>query len=203
VIIDLKGRKAIVTGATAAIGRVDCGGLIRTGASVVINGRGEERISAGLRDMREHFPAAHISGFAADLATEEGARSFTAQATDADILVNNLGTAKPKPFLELTDGDWRDLFEINVMRGVRMTRHYLPAMTKRGGVAPPRFGRAHSRKTRQEIGRTANASCSRIIAGRHRNSRADLEEGPGRREAIEQVRRARLVSERSNPPAAR
>ena len=57
---------------------------------------------------------------------------FTAQAADADILVNNMGTAKPKPFLELTDGDWRDLFEINVMSGVRMTRHYLPAMTKRG-----------------------------------------------------------------------
>ena len=43
-----------------------------------------------------------------------------------------MGTAKPKPFLELTDGDWRDLFEINVMSGVRMTRHYLPAMVKRG-----------------------------------------------------------------------
>jgi NAD(P)-dependent dehydrogenase (short-subunit alcohol dehydrogenase family) len=43
-----------------------------------------------------------------------------------------MGTAKPKPFLELSDGDWRDLFEINVISGVRMTRHYLPAMLKRG-----------------------------------------------------------------------
>jgi NAD(P)-dependent dehydrogenase (short-subunit alcohol dehydrogenase family) len=82
--------------------------------------------------MRVVFPAADIKGFAADLATEEGAAAFTGYAADADILVNNLGTAKPKPFLELTDGDWRDLFEINVMSGVRMTRHYLPAMVKRG-----------------------------------------------------------------------
>ena len=78
------------------------------------------------------LPAADIKGFPADLATEAGAAAFTGQAADADILVNNMGTAKPKPFLELTDGDWRDLFELNVMSGVRMTRHYLPAMIKRG-----------------------------------------------------------------------
>jgi NAD(P)-dependent dehydrogenase (short-subunit alcohol dehydrogenase family) len=131
-IIDLTGRKAIVTGSTAGIGRAIAEGLARAGASVVINGRGEERVAAGLREMRELFPGADIKGFAADLATKAGAAAFTGQAVDADILVNNMGTAKPKPFLELSDGDWRDLFEINVMSGVRMTRHYLPAMLKRG-----------------------------------------------------------------------
>ena len=131
-IIDLTGRKAIVTGSTAGIGRAIAEGFARAGASVVINGRGEERVAAGLREMRELFPGADIKGFAADLATEEGAAAFTGQAVDADILVNNMGTAKPKPFLELSDGDWRDLFEINVISGVRMTRHYLPAMLKRG-----------------------------------------------------------------------
>src|SRR5580693_2911528 len=132
VIIDLTGRKAVVTGSTAGIGRAIAEGLARAGAAVVINGRGEERVAAALREMRGLFPAADIKGFAADLATEEGAAAFTAQPGDADILVNNMGTAKPKPFLELTDGDWLDLFEINVMSGVRMTRHYLPAMVKRG-----------------------------------------------------------------------
>jgi NAD(P)-dependent dehydrogenase (short-subunit alcohol dehydrogenase family) len=131
-IIDLTGRKAIVTGSTAGIGRAIAEGLARAGASVVINGRGEERVAAALREMRTLFPAADIKGFAADLATEEGAAAFTGQAVDADILINNMGTAKPKPFLELTDGVWRDLFEINVMSGVRMIRHYLPAMVKRG-----------------------------------------------------------------------
>jgi NAD(P)-dependent dehydrogenase (short-subunit alcohol dehydrogenase family) len=121
-----------VTGSTAGIGRAIAEGLVRAGASVVVNGRGEERVAAALREMRALFPAADIKGFAADLATEKGAGVFTSQAGNADILVNNMGMAKPKPFLELTDGDWRDLFEINVMSGVRMTRHYLPAMTKRG-----------------------------------------------------------------------
>jgi NAD(P)-dependent dehydrogenase (short-subunit alcohol dehydrogenase family) len=130
--IDLKGKKAVVTGSTAGIGRAIAEGLARAGAAVVINGRGEERVAVALREMRELFTAADITGFSADLATEEGANAFTAGAVDADILINNVGTAKPKPFLELTDRDWRDLFELNVMSGVRMTRHFLPAMTRRG-----------------------------------------------------------------------
>jgi len=131
-IIDLKGRKAVVTGSTAGIGRAIAEGLAHAGAAVVINGRGEERVATALREMRGLFPTADITGFAADLGSEDGAAAFTKQAEDTDILVNNLGTAKPKPFLELTDGDWREIFEINVMSGIRMTRHYLPAMTKRG-----------------------------------------------------------------------
>jgi NAD(P)-dependent dehydrogenase (short-subunit alcohol dehydrogenase family) len=131
-IIDLKGRKAVVTGSTAGIGRAIAEGLARAGAAVVINSRGKPRVEAALADMRERLPEADISGFAADLATAEGADAFTARAADADILINNVGTAHPKPFLELVDGDWLDLFQLNVMSGVRMTRHYLPAMTKRG-----------------------------------------------------------------------
>jgi NAD(P)-dependent dehydrogenase (short-subunit alcohol dehydrogenase family) len=130
--IDLKGRKAVVTGSTAGIGRAIAEGLARAGATVVINGRGEDRVAAALREIRKLFPDADLTGFPADLATEAGADAFIAQAKDADILINNVGTAHPKPFLKLTDGDWRDLFELNVMSGVRMTRHYLPTMVSRG-----------------------------------------------------------------------
>jgi len=131
-IIDLKGRKAVVTGSTAGIGRAIAEGLARAGAAVVINGRSEERVAVALADLRALIPAADITGFAADLATAEGADDFASRAGDVDILINNVGTAKPKPFLALLDSDWRDLFELNVMSGVRMTRHQLPAMTKRG-----------------------------------------------------------------------
>jgi len=131
-IIDLKGRRAVVTGSTAGIGRAIAEGLARAGAAVVINGRGEARVSTAVKEMRSLFPTTDVTGFAADLTTREGASAFTAHAADADILVNNLGTARPKPFLELTDSDWLDMFEINVMSGIRMTRHYLPGMIKRG-----------------------------------------------------------------------
>jgi NAD(P)-dependent dehydrogenase (short-subunit alcohol dehydrogenase family) len=132
VIIDLRDRKAVVTGSTAGIGRAIAEGLARAGASVVINGRGEERVATALREIREMLPEADITGVAADLATPEGAAVLAAQAPDADILVNNVGTAKPKSFFELSDSDWLDLFQLNVMSAVRATRHYAPEMTRRG-----------------------------------------------------------------------
>jgi NAD(P)-dependent dehydrogenase (short-subunit alcohol dehydrogenase family) len=131
-IIDLQGRTAIVTGSTAGIGRATAEGLLAAGASVVINGRGEERVTKALHELREQFPDASVSGVAADLASQSGAATLFAQVPDADILVNNVGTAWPKPFVELSDDDWLKIFQLNVMSGVRMTRRYLPGMVARG-----------------------------------------------------------------------
>jgi NAD(P)-dependent dehydrogenase (short-subunit alcohol dehydrogenase family) len=131
-IISLAGRKAIVSGSTGGIGRAIAEGLAKAGASVVVNGRGEDRVATALREMRAAIPDAKIDGIAADLATADGVAAFVAKAVDADILVNNLGTAVPRAFQDLKDEDWLGLFQTNVMSGVRMTRHYLPAMVKRG-----------------------------------------------------------------------
>ena len=130
--IDLSGRKAVVTGSTAGIGRAIAEGLARAGAAVVINGRGQERVAAALRELRELFPKGEFTGVSADLATPEGAAELFARAPDADILVNNVGTGRPKPFYDIADSEWIDLFELNVMSGIRASRHYVPNMTKRG-----------------------------------------------------------------------
>ena len=131
-IIDLTGRTAVVSGSTGGIGRAIAEGLARAGAAVVINGRGAERVAAALGEMRAAMPGANLTGIAADLGTAQGVGAFVGQAADADILVNNLGIAVPQAFEALKDEDWLNLFEVNVMSGVRMTRHYLPAMVKRG-----------------------------------------------------------------------
>jgi NAD(P)-dependent dehydrogenase (short-subunit alcohol dehydrogenase family) len=131
-IIDLTGRKAVVSGSTGGIGRAIAEGLAKAGATVTINGRGQERVGAALSEMRAAIPNAKIDGIAADLATSDGVAAFVGEASDADILVNNLGTAIPRAFADLKDEDWFNLFETNVMSGVRLTRHYLPAMVKRG-----------------------------------------------------------------------
>lgn len=67
--IELKGRKAIVTGSTAAIGRAIAEGPARAGASVVIIGRKEGRVADALRELRALLPDADIAGVAADLST--------------------------------------------------------------------------------------------------------------------------------------
>jgi NAD(P)-dependent dehydrogenase (short-subunit alcohol dehydrogenase family) len=130
--IELNGRKAIVTGSTAGIGRAIAEGLARAGAAVVINGRGEQRVTAALQELLALLPDAEFTGVAADLSTAEGSAALVAHAPDADILVNNLGTAHPNGFFDQADSEWIDLFQLNVMSGVRAARHYVPAMVKRG-----------------------------------------------------------------------
>jgi NAD(P)-dependent dehydrogenase (short-subunit alcohol dehydrogenase family) len=130
--IKLTGRTAVVTGSTAGIGRAIAEGLAGAGAAVVINGRGQQRVDAALRELRELFPKGEFTGVSADLATPEGAAELFARAPDADILVNNVGTGRPKSFFEIGDSEWIDLFELNVMSGIRASRHYVPNMTKRG-----------------------------------------------------------------------
>jgi NAD(P)-dependent dehydrogenase (short-subunit alcohol dehydrogenase family) len=136
--IELKGCKAIITGSTAGIGRATAEGLARAGASVVISGRGKVRVDEAVQQMRQALPGSDIVGVAADLATVEGVEALIAQVPDADILVNNVGTAYIRDYngiediAKIPDEDWLGLFQLNVMSGVRMTRHYLPRMVRKG-----------------------------------------------------------------------
>ena len=136
--IDLTGRKAIVTGSTAGIGRATAEGLARAGAAVVVNGRGAARVDEAVRQIRRTVPEADVSGAVADMATAEGVAALIAQAPDADILVNNVGTAHIRDYAvvediaAIPDEDWLGLFQLNVMSGVRASRHYLPRMVNQG-----------------------------------------------------------------------
>ena len=130
--IELNGRRALVTGSTAGIGRAIAEGLARAGASVVVNGRTRERVDVAVKELRALLPDADFIGAVADVSTAEGSASLAAQVKDVDILVNNAGTAHPKGFFEQNDAEWLDLYQLNVMSGVRASRDYMPGMIKRG-----------------------------------------------------------------------
>jgi NAD(P)-dependent dehydrogenase (short-subunit alcohol dehydrogenase family) len=130
--IDLTSKQAVVSGSTAGIGLGIARGLAAAGAHVVINGRTKERVERAIANIHNAVLNASLSGVVSDVATAAGVASLVARVKDADILVNNVGTAAPKPFAELTDEDWAWLFNLNVMSGVRLTRHYLPGMVERG-----------------------------------------------------------------------
>ena len=131
--LDLTGKTALVTGSTAGIGFAIAQGLAAAGAAIWVNGRTQARVDAALAQIRSAIPDAAVNGIAADLATAEGAKSVTTALPAVDILVNNLGGIGTafKPFEELADADWHSIFELNVVSGVRVTRHYLPAMRAR------------------------------------------------------------------------
>ena len=126
--MDLTGKSALVTGSTRGIGLATAIGLARMGATVMINGRTQDAVDQAIEQVRKHVPDAKLSGAAADLGTAQGCASVIEQCPKVDILVNNMGIYEPKPFFEIEDADWTRMFDVNVMSGVRLTRHYLKLM---------------------------------------------------------------------------
>jgi NAD(P)-dependent dehydrogenase (short-subunit alcohol dehydrogenase family) len=131
--LQLIGKRALVTGSTAGIGLATAAGLHREGASVIVNGRNPQRVEAAVGWIKS-LPTVgtpDVTGIAADLGTAEGVAELVRQLPEVDILVNNVGIFEPKPFEEIPDDDWLRFFQVNVMSGVRLTRHYLPGMKTR------------------------------------------------------------------------
>src|SRR4051812_7289662 len=116
--LQFRGKRALVTGSTAGIGFAAAAGLHREGASVVVNGRTRKRVEGAVGQIRGTGGDGQVSGIAADLSTSEGVDRLTRDLPEVDILVNNLGIFEPRPFDEITDGDWLRFFETNVMSGV-------------------------------------------------------------------------------------
>ncbi len=130
--IDLSGKSAVVSGSTAGIGYAIAKGLAEAGAAVVVNGRTEERTREAGARLTTEVPGAHVTCIPGDLSQPGGLTRFMDEVPDTDILVNNVGIFEAKPFLEIPDEDWERFFQVNVMSGVRLTRHYLPGMVLRG-----------------------------------------------------------------------
>ena len=122
----LDGKRALITGSTAGIGFAIAEGLAREGAEVIVNGRSEGRVAEAVEALTKDGRSA--SGIAADLGTAEGAASLVEKAGKIDILVNNVGIFAPVPFVEITDANWQEIFEVNVMSGVRLSRALVPDM---------------------------------------------------------------------------
>ena len=126
--LKLKGKTALVTGSTAGIGFGIARRLLQEGASVVINGRTEARINSALDQLRRAIPDCTVQGCAADFADADAVQHLLDEHDSIDILINNVGIFSPKPFAEITDEEWLHFFEVNVLSGVRLSRHYLPRM---------------------------------------------------------------------------
>jgi NAD(P)-dependent dehydrogenase (short-subunit alcohol dehydrogenase family) len=129
--IDLSGRTAFVSGSTQGIGRAIAARLAQAGARVTINGRDEERTNETVAQLCEELPGAELDAQAADVATPAGAQQVFEKLPDVDILVNNLGIFGPQPVLEIDDDTWQRYWDVNVMSGIRLSRHYVKGMQER------------------------------------------------------------------------
>ncbi|MBV9290384.1 MAG: SDR family oxidoreductase [Hyphomicrobiales bacterium] len=127
--LELTGKRALITGSTAGIGRAIAARLAREGARVVVNGRTQEAVDKARASLAaETF--GEVLGFAGDLGRAEAAEALARAHPEIDILINNLSIFEPKPFEDIADADWMRFFEVNVLSGVRLARLYLPGMKR-------------------------------------------------------------------------
>ena len=129
--LQLSDRIALVSGSTAGIGLAIATTLAQEGATVIVNGRTQERVNDALKSIQQSVPNAKLQGIAADLGTTAGVELLFQQVQEVNILVNNLGIYGSKAFEDISDEEWMNILEVNVMSGVRISRHYLPLMLKK------------------------------------------------------------------------
>jgi 3-oxoacyl-[acyl-carrier protein] reductase len=159
--LGLRDRVCIVTGSTGGIGLATAQLLVEEGARVVTHGRGD---APGIGE------ALHVS---ADFEDADAAERVVAQAAETvgavDVLVNNVGLAYIASFDELTDEQWEELWQLNVMSFVRAIRAVLPAMRERRrgvivNVSSSAGKRPSTSMPNYSVTKAAVLSLSRLVA---------------------------------------
>jgi NAD(P)-dependent dehydrogenase (short-subunit alcohol dehydrogenase family) len=154
--LGLKERICLVTGSTGGIGLATARLLAEEGAQVVTSGRSE---APGVGE------ALHV---VADLSRPGEPERVVAEAGELDVLVNNVGYAEQRDFLELTDGQWDEAWQLNVMSYVRSIRAAVPVMRGRGGVIVNVSSTAGKRPStgmpEYSVTKAAVLSLSRLVA---------------------------------------
>ncbi|MBP2170271.1 NAD(P)-dependent dehydrogenase (short-subunit alcohol dehydrogenase family) [Erwinia toletana] len=123
--IDLTGKTAVVTGSTKGIGKGIAQGLAAAGATVVVTGRTQAQIDQLVSSLGNN-----ARGHLVDLGTEAGCSALVKAEPHCDILVNNVGIFPQSDFFATDDRVWQNIFDINVMSAVRLSRAWMPQMLK-------------------------------------------------------------------------
>jgi NAD(P)-dependent dehydrogenase (short-subunit alcohol dehydrogenase family) len=202
-IMDLKltGKTAIVTGGSAGIGLAIAGTLAEEGVQVVVPGRNIKKVNEAIAALPGKLTAVE-----ADLGTADGAKKLIAQVPEIDILVNNLGIYESKDFTEITDDDWFHYFEVNLLGGIRLARHYFPQMLKRNSgrlifVSSEAAAEVHPDMIHYGVTKTGQVVVARGLAEMTKGTRVTVNSvlpGPTRSEAIVEYLKSRV----SNPNAS-
>lgn len=130
--LDLKGKRAVITGASLGIGAASVKMLADQGAEVSFCARNQETVNE-LIGYKPEGKQGSVKGFIADMGEAKSTNKFieSVQKDGAvDILVNNVGASPSRNFLYMTDEDWQSLHELNLLSAVRCTRAFLPHMRK-------------------------------------------------------------------------
>jgi NAD(P)-dependent dehydrogenase (short-subunit alcohol dehydrogenase family) len=129
--LKLEGKRAFISGSTQGIGYAVAKQLLNEKAEVIINGRHQEKTNSAVQKLKDEFPEALVSGIACDFEKKEDVTALLNKLNDIDILINNVGIFELKDFKNLEDEDWYQIFEVNVMSSIRLSKKLLPQMLEK------------------------------------------------------------------------
>lgn len=131
--LDLKGKKALVTGSTRGIGKAIAKKLAKAGADVVITGTSESKAKEVAEEIKNM--GVNSIGVEMDLRSSESLdKAFEVigkEFGDVDILVNNAGITKDALFVRMKDEDWEDVINVNLNGTFRVTKRAIRGMLKK------------------------------------------------------------------------
>ncbi|MDU8923787.1 glucose 1-dehydrogenase [Pasteurellaceae bacterium LIM206] len=160
------GKVVIVTGGASGMGLEVARCFVEEGADVVIGGRDEGKLREAAKMIDPQ--GTHVRTVAGDIADPATAKELVVTATESfggvDILINNAGIFKPKPFLELTEQEYDKFVDIILKGKFFMAQAAAKAMLKRGGGAIVQTG---SLWALQAIAATPSSAYSAANAGVH------------------------------------
>ncbi len=132
--LGIKGRRAVVCGASAGLGLACARSLAQAGADVVMVARGAERLEAAAGELRKQA-AGKVTAVAADITTAKGREQVLAVLPDPDILVTNAGGPPPGDFRDWNRDDWIKALDANMLTPIELIKATVDAMAER------KFGR--------------------------------------------------------------
>jgi NAD(P)-dependent dehydrogenase (short-subunit alcohol dehydrogenase family) len=165
--LGLRDRVCVVTGSTGGIGLATARIVAAEGAKVVVCGRDSERVEAARLESGAALGV--VCDLAEPAAPEELVAETAAALGSVDCLVNNVGEAYQAGFEELTDLQWEQMWQLNVMSYVRAIRAVLPGMKERGAgvivnVSSTAGKRPSTGMPNYSVTKAAVLSLSRLVA---------------------------------------
>ena len=129
--LQISGKKALMAGGSAGMGRATAERLAEAGVELFISARREERLMTAARAISEKYQI-KVTPVVADSSTESGRKALFSACPDPDILAI---TIKPPPvngdFLEVTPEMWRESVETALIGPIEIMRYYIPIMKEK------------------------------------------------------------------------
>ncbi|MGQ7889300.1 SDR family NAD(P)-dependent oxidoreductase [Paenibacillus sp. WC2504] len=129
--LNLNNKLVLITGSTSGIGKAIAISFLKEGAKVIINGRSDENVNAMVKELSS---LGTVYGVRANVAVKTECDELINKVNEIgalDVLINNTGVFKVKPFVDVMDDEWLDYFQTNLMSAVRLSRSFLPIMLER------------------------------------------------------------------------